>query len=642
MHPSTRARRAVATLGALAVLAALPAAAHAAPPPNAVRLSDEILDPAARGNVTYEGTANVASFQQDGIFTYGDYQYTAWYRADRRAVISRRALPGGEWESIELDAFLYADDSHNTIAMAVTPSDGRIHLTYATHASAIRYGRSVPGIVDGDVPWSSTSFERTRGVIPGAPTAPQSFTYPQFELVQGRMLLTYREGGSNNGRQVLLRYNDDADGTWSSLGRFTSGAGTYTSPFGTSTSRYAYLHGFGANPVTGDLEISFSWREATSAWCSPSGLGNHDVGYARSPDGGLTWFNDDGQKIGATGTSDLISIDDPHVVVPVAINRGLINQETQAFDGGGRLHVMTSSFNDADLAKLGGCHTQTYAQRAQYAKPFHHWRDAEGSWHTMELPFYSNSSGRTKLFFDRFDTAYVVLPDGRIAAATARRGWADWRIVFAAEDVDNVSELIMDRQRLERDGVLSVAYQETSATRNASSAYRVADFRIMPGKKDRPKATEPEAAPVPYAGSAVTYPLATASSAQAAFPPDLTVDGSPATFWVSGGTTAANGLSPERPETLTIEYGRDRDIRQVTVTPRVNYGPRAFAIEARVDGAWQRLAEVQQANAAATHVVPRTQADAIRLVITASYDAVFAPDTGNVQVAEVAVSGLEP
>lgn len=633
LRSNTRVRRAIGVLAALLVGAALPAAAQAAPPPNAVRLSDEILDPAARGNVTYENTANVASYQQDGIFTYGRHQYAAWYRADRRAVISRRALPNGDWESIELDYFLFSDDSHNTIAMAVTPSDGRIHLAFPTHANALRYTRSLPGVADGELPWSSRSFERTRGYLPGAPQAPQSFTYPQFEPAGGRMLLTYRDGGSNNGRQVLLRYDDNDEATWSFLGHFTDSRGTYTSPFGTSTSRYGYLHGFQANPVTGDLEIAFSWREQSAAWCHPAGLGNHDIGYARSPDGGMTWLNNDGVKIGATGTSDLISVDDPHVVVPVAINRGLINQETQAFDGAGRLHVMTSSFSDADLAKLGGCHTQTYTQRAQYARPYHHWRAADGSWHTMELPFYSGSSGRTKLLFDKHDTAYVVLPDARIAAATARSGWSDWRIVFAADDVDNVSELIFDRQRLERRGVLSVAYQETSATPDAPSAFRVADFRIKPGRKARPKATEPEAPPVPYEGSAVTYPLATASSSQPGYPPGLAVDGLTSTFWVSGGTQEGDGPTPAEPETLTIEYGRTVTIGDVTVTPRVNYGPRAFAIEARVDGAWQRLAEVEQANAPATHAVPSTQADAIRLVITAAYDT--RPNPRNVQVAEV-------
>ena len=114
------------------------------------------------------------------------------------------------------------------------------------------------------------------------------------------MLLTYRDGSSNNGRQVLLRYDDNAAGTWTYLGRFTGSTGLYTSPFGTSSTRYGYLHGFTANPVTGDLEIAFSWREQSSAWCSPSGLGNHDLGYARSADGGLTWRNDGGAVIGRT------------------------------------------------------------------------------------------------------------------------------------------------------------------------------------------------------------------------------------------------------------------------------------------------------------------------------------------------------
>ena len=331
-----------------------------------------------------------------------------------------------------------------------------------------------------------------------------TLSYPQFELVHGRMLLTYREGITNDGRQVLLRYDDNAAGTWTYLGRYTSGAGTWVGPYGESTSRYSYLHGFTANPVTGNLEISFSWRER-SGWCSPTGLGNHDLGYATSPDGGRTWLNNDGLRIGELSkdpAADLISVSDPHVVVPISINRGLINQEAQAIDSAGRVHVMTSQFNDADLALLGGCHTSTYSQRAQYARPYHHWRDARGTWHSFELPTYSGSSGRTKLLFDRHDTAYVVLPDARIIAATAASGWRRWRIVFGAADVSNVSELIIDRQRIRKDGVLSVAYQEPSTTADAPSAFRVADFRLGTREPDRAKRTVPEAAPAPYEGSA--------------------------------------------------------------------------------------------------------------------------------------------
>ena len=69
-----------------------------------------------------------------------------------------------------------------------------------------------------------------------------------FETVDGRLMLTYRDGSTDNGRNVLARYNHDAAGTWTYLGQFSASTGNYTSPFGTSSSRYAYLHGFGANP----------------------------------------------------------------------------------------------------------------------------------------------------------------------------------------------------------------------------------------------------------------------------------------------------------------------------------------------------------------------------------------------------------
>ncbi|GIF74441.1 hypothetical protein Asi02nite_39590 [Asanoa siamensis] len=603
--------------------------------PNAGRLADDILDPTAHARITYEGSVNIASFQQDGLLTHGNYQYVAWYRSDGRATVSRRSLPGGNWQSLELDGFLDANDSHNTISMAVTPSDNRLHIALGTHAAAQLYIRSVPGLATGNATWSSRSFEGLRRALPGASGAPTTWTYPQFELVGGRMLLTFREGGSNNGRQALLRYNDDPGGTWTFLGLFTDSTGSYTSPFGASPSRNMYPHGFTRNPVNGDLVMTFTWREQSSAWCHPGGLGNHDIGYARSSDGGRTWVNNGGTTIGTTGSADRIALSDPHVVVPIPINQGMINSEAQAFDSTGRIHVMTSQFNAADLARLGGCHTSTYTQRKQYAKPFHHWREANGTWRTMELPFYNNSAGRTKILFDAHDTAYVVLPDGRIVAATAATNWQDWRVVFQDSAVRPIAELTVDRQRLRRDGVLSVAYIEQSVN-HAPSAFRVADFQTAPGQGNLPRSTVPEAAPVPYQGSAPTFPTATASSAQPNYPAPLAVDGSTSSFWVSAGTTEGAGPQPSRPETLTVNYGSARRITAVTVVPRVPFGPRALTLEARVNGAWRSLGAFNQPDATATFDVADVDADQLRLVITASYDGTKPPErTRNVQVAEV-------
>lgn len=259
-----------------------------APPPNAVRLGDRILDPAGQARISYEGTVNAASYQQDGLLTYDGKQYAAWYHADGRVVVSRRDLPNDRWASIELDGFLDADDSHNTISMVVSPSDERLHLAIGTHGGPTLYARSLPGLAasDSDLPWSSRSFEPTGSTLPGAIGAPTEWTYPQFEVQEDTTLLTYREGSTSNGRQVLLRYRDDAEGGWEFLDRFTDSVGTYRSPFGTSSSRYAYLHGFAVNPISGELQISWSWREQTDAWCSPSGLATTTSAMRAAPTAG--------------------------------------------------------------------------------------------------------------------------------------------------------------------------------------------------------------------------------------------------------------------------------------------------------------------------------------------------------------------
>jgi uncharacterized repeat protein (TIGR01451 family) len=186
-----------------------------------------------------------------------------------------------------------------------------------------------------------------------------------------------------------------------------------------------------------------------------------------------------------------------------------VGDETQAFDSAGRLHVVTSRVPDEDIT--GDCVGDFYPERAVNATPYHHWRDTAGTWHTLELPFRSGSSGRTKLAFDGADNAYVVLPDARIVAASAASEWTDWELVFAADDVEAVSELVLDRRRLSEDGVLTVAYQEppadvplcrgSTSSPACVSAFRLASFALGSDAPDAPKATEPEDPPAAAAGS---------------------------------------------------------------------------------------------------------------------------------------------
>ena len=666
-------RRAVLGGGLLLGLALMPVAPAAAL--DVARTEDRILDPAAHARITYENTVNVASYQQDGILTYDGYQYTAWYANDgtgaaaASAVIARRELPGGPWESARLDHPLWSNDSHNTIALGVTPSDGRLHVTFPTHDNPVRYTRTIPGVLDDPegFEWSSLLFDRIHVLFPGAAGAPQTFTYPQFENVDGQTLLTWRDGSTNSGRQALLRYNDDPAGTWTFLGRFTHNAGgTYSSGFGSSTSRYGYIHGFTADPQSGELAVTLSWREQNAAWCDAAiGVGNHDLGYAVSSDGGLHWTNNSGAPVATTtlgGTAATITPFTPGIVIaPIPINKGLINQETQSFDSEGRLHVITSRVPDEDIS--GDCVADFYPERAANAVPYHHWRDAAGVWHETRLPFRSGSSGRAKIAFDAADNAYVVLPDARIVAASAASGWSDWEVVFDDPGVEAVSELIIDRRRAREQGVLTVAYQEPppdvpacrggGASSQCASAYRLASFALGSTAADAPRETVPETAPVAFEGfaddaanlalnrSGAGVPQAFATDNQPNLLPARANDGGVETFWVSAGTGAGQGPSEVSPIHLGVDLGESHPLGEVTMVPRVNFGPRAYAVEVSADGMdWTDVGSVPFAgNGEVTTTFPTTEARYVRLRITDSWDSVQPPR--NVQVAELIVGARD-
>ena len=212
-------RRALAA--ATVTAAAVAAGAPPAPALDVARVEDRILDPSAHGRITYENTVNVASYQQEAILTHRGYQYTAWYQNDgpgpgqATAVIARRALPDGAWESTRIGYTLWSNDSHNTIALGVTPTDGRLHVAFPTHDGPVRYTRTVPGVARPPRARRLVVAAVRRGLQPRS-RAPRSthptFTYPQFENVGDEALLTWRSGSTDNGRQALLRYNDDRRG----------------------------------------------------------------------------------------------------------------------------------------------------------------------------------------------------------------------------------------------------------------------------------------------------------------------------------------------------------------------------------------------------------------------------------------------
>ncbi|RZD54564.1 Tat pathway signal sequence domain protein [Streptomyces albidoflavus] len=472
-----RRRTLLASAGALVGVAAVPAVATsaraAAPGPSLTRTGTTTLDDQALFFVSYDGLVNNNSFQKNALLTHEGHQYAAWYTASRQAVVARRAVGASTWQKAEIGHALRYDDSHNVICLGLSRTDGRLHVNLDSHSDGFTYVKSEAGLTDDPAgrDWTASRFGAPQATLDGLALTSQ-FTYPQFIATpEGALQLSYRAGVSGNGRNALAEYDGSR---WTALGEWSASTGTYQGSRGSSTARNMYLHGIDYDRG-GRLHAFFTWREQNAAvMCSAGGLTNHDTGYVRSDDRGRTWYADDGTPAGVTGGPGLVTVNATGLVVdPLNADHSLMNQESQATDSAGRPHAVISYVP----GRFDQCTTDYVADRVAHGRAFHLRKDASGAWRKTEIPVPLNSSQRTRLVLDRYDNAYAVLPYGRIAAASAGSGYADWRLLFDGAGLDAFGEVVVDETRIAQDGVLTVLYQERS-TGTTPSPLRTVDFAL--------------------------------------------------------------------------------------------------------------------------------------------------------------------
>ena len=131
------------------------------------------------------------------------------------------------------------------------------------------------------------------------------------------------------------------------------------------------------------------------------------------------------------------------------------------------------------LGRFTQCVTDYAANRTSFARPFHVFRSANGTFTKMEIPFALNAVGRSQIVLDKDDNAYVVLPYVRIVTASKASGWTDWTLAYdgVAQGLNAFGEVTVDRARVTSSGVLSILYQLTSSG-TTPSAVKVIDFNL--------------------------------------------------------------------------------------------------------------------------------------------------------------------
>ncbi|RXK86859.1 BNR repeat-containing protein [Filimonas effusa] len=212
-------------------------------------------------------SVNAAVFRKNSLTSRGDTQFVAFYNKDAYVVVGKRRIGGKEWQLQQTPFKGNARDAHNIISI-MADGEGFVHLAWDHHNGPLKYTRSItPGSLQFLEPMSMTGIAETK------------LSYPEFyRLANGDLLFFYRDGGSGQGNMVINKYSV-REKKWVMLHRnLIDGEGK----------RNAYWQA--CVDGKGGIHISWVWRE------SPDVASNHDLCYAVSRDGGISWESSSGNQ----------------------------------------------------------------------------------------------------------------------------------------------------------------------------------------------------------------------------------------------------------------------------------------------------------------------------------------------------------
>lgn len=337
---------------------------------------------------------------------HGEFIYVGWYMGgmeNRHVMLSRRHFDSDTWETIQFphrhigfrgDPTI--GDSHNSIAVGISPIDETVHLLYDMHAyTAVQfpddffnYNISVPGAATAEE-WTLDLFYEKRNYLrPGENY--ERVTYPSFNVLpNGHLMARWRVGGSTNGSFVNATYNGEE---WSTRQVMTFGgvAGRTWGLYGS----YSFL------PQTGKWHMGFSIRADGTGVPLNSGFYYAET---EDPSGLAGWRTVDGQPL-------TLPIIDP---APLKIG------EPTQFGVGDRIPVAANW----TVTENGSIHFRSTVSGTNV----HYFRGPQ------DTEFTAVTSGVPNGGLSSFQNLVLArgLEDGRFTLYATPAGRNDWQLIFA-------------------------------------------------------------------------------------------------------------------------------------------------------------------------------------------------------------------
>lgn len=258
-------------------------------------------------------SVNAVVFRKNSIVTQADTQFITFYTPEGELALGKRHLNDTTFVTQVTDFKGNVGDAHNSISIMLD-GDGYLHVSWDHHGNPLRYAKSIkPYSLQLGPKMEMTGSNET------------NVTYPQFfRMPNGNLIFMFRDGQSGKGNLAMNSY-DTKTKTWVQIqSNLIDGEGQ----------RNAYWQA--CVDSHGDIHVSWVWRE------SPDVASNHDLCYARSKDGGISWENSKGQKYSlpiTAATAEYAS--------HIPQNSELINQTSMTTDERGQ-PVIASYWREQD------------------------------------------------------------------------------------------------------------------------------------------------------------------------------------------------------------------------------------------------------------------------------------------------------
>jgi len=437
--------------------------AQALPPPTvifseastlpATRLFSPLeMPPPAYGPTAHNG---------DDTFTSAlGYNFVTYWDSFNRLCLARRPVGGGAWVKMTFTTTLLPEpNAHRSPNVAVSPVDGRLHLAYGMHNTTLRYRMSVSAnaATVPDASWLPSLFQAERSSFSVGGEVLTQVTYPNFVCreINNQLVMFWQD---NFLKEYSVTYNNN--GTWGTKrGALdgTNGTGTYVDPtgvYGNSFSRVPYR---GIATFGNDIHYSWTWKES-----NPNQIfKEHDLMYAKSTDGAVSWKNTAGSTVTSPMVLDTVSNPNGTKVWDINYDWLLFNAVSPATDSQGNTHVALFHRQNGASSPLDYCH---------YVRTGTTWT------RTMLAALPSISDGLPKIFVDRtHDTAYMAAIVGGVikvyaaqkAAIGGQTYWDTWGLRYTGTQ----PYIMLGRGQLSSDGTtLWLLAQRPGALQSSTSS----------------------------------------------------------------------------------------------------------------------------------------------------------------------------